>query len=431
MTKKWQIGVILCLSIFLRFYQLEQFAGFDFDQELAVTKASEILSGKLTLIGQEVSVGGIFIGPFYNYVTAILLFISRGDPAIIYYFQALIGVVTTWLIFDSSNKIKPNTGFIAALIYAVSYSCVYIDKTAAPTNWLLGLTALSVWVSVQNYSIFKKLLFSSLIVGFTTQLHPSGLSLVIIPLWWWWQSKTKIKDGIIMLIAGCIFMTPLVIFDIRHDWLNWRGLSSQVGKDFVYPFVFRLIITAGTLFRTLSLSLYPIFPVSGLMVLLIYLQKKLYNLNFPIWLLVTGLMPGLVFSVYSGKVVDYYFLPSVIILILGFSYLVSHFSVFWKYAVVVPIVMINIYTVMNSQTLYSLYWKKQVISRIAQTSDLSTPVRVHLDTDLGQNNGFKYLSKWQTIPVEFTHIDPNVSIYIPESRGAGGELIGPIRVIFE
>src|SRR3989339_409478 len=93
------ILLVLALSLFLRLYRLPDQAGFDFDQETNFKIAQKIVEGKPVLIGQEISLGGIFVGPFYNYILAGLMVITGGHPLSVFIFQAILGVLTTWIVF--------------------------------------------------------------------------------------------------------------------------------------------------------------------------------------------------------------------------------------------------------------------------------------------------------------------------------------------
>ena len=58
--------LIVSLGLFLRLYKLSSMVGFDFDQEYAAMFAHTILKVyPIAMIGQGLSVQGLFMGPFY------------------------------------------------------------------------------------------------------------------------------------------------------------------------------------------------------------------------------------------------------------------------------------------------------------------------------------------------------------------------------
>ena len=59
---------ILLIGAFLRFYRLGEMAAFDFDQEYASNFAYSVIKEfPVQLIGQQLSVEGLFMGPLYFY----------------------------------------------------------------------------------------------------------------------------------------------------------------------------------------------------------------------------------------------------------------------------------------------------------------------------------------------------------------------------
>ena len=76
MKKNYILLLTLAFGLFLRIYRLEELAGFDFDQEKAAFWIRDFLiHGKISLIGQEISTGGIFIGPLYFYLLSPFYFL--------------------------------------------------------------------------------------------------------------------------------------------------------------------------------------------------------------------------------------------------------------------------------------------------------------------------------------------------------------------
>lgn len=449
MRGSWWLGILLLASFNLRFWQLESFAGFDFDQELAVVKATEILNGDLALIGQEVSVGGIFVGPFYNYITAGLLTIFGGDPIIIYLFQVFLGVISTWFIYQISERFKSGSGWVASLLYVFSWRLLYIDRTAAPSNWLPFLTLLSLFFATQkNLKLSFKLLVTCTVVGFASQLHPVGITLIVIPLTLFYQfviliNKKNLTLGLkivkviqiifVVMVSFFVWFLPLLLFDIRNNWLNLRGLLST-SNTVDYPFLFRLVrqmpLTFDTWYTTITFDRQLFLPVIIIIISVIVWRKV--KISTLLWL---GLFFNpLIFSIYKGGVYDYYLLPSIIFLLLILAIILKQAldtNMFLKVLVSIFFVIFiqnNITTYLNQKNPYSLEVKKKVMEYIKVSAE-GEPVVIHLDTDLGQGNGFKYLADYYQIDAIFTHQNPDYIIYVPASRANSGKEFGLIRLV--
>ena len=65
------LAIIIILGTILRAANLEKAAAFNYDQEVAAFWLKNLLvDHKFSLIGQEISVGGVYIAPFFYYLMA-------------------------------------------------------------------------------------------------------------------------------------------------------------------------------------------------------------------------------------------------------------------------------------------------------------------------------------------------------------------------
>ena len=72
---------IVLLGFFLRAYKLPEMVGFDFDQEYAAEFAKTILTVfPVAMIGQGLSVQGLFMGPLYFYFLVPFFALTRMHP---------------------------------------------------------------------------------------------------------------------------------------------------------------------------------------------------------------------------------------------------------------------------------------------------------------------------------------------------------------
>src|SRR5436190_2047930 len=73
---------ILVFGLFLRFWNFPNWFNFNFDQETqAWVVKSLVVDHKPNLIGLETSVGGMFIGPYFNYLLVPFYLVGGMDPA--------------------------------------------------------------------------------------------------------------------------------------------------------------------------------------------------------------------------------------------------------------------------------------------------------------------------------------------------------------
>src|SRR5690606_35991816 len=88
------IGIV-ALATFIRIYNLEQWMPFISDQGRDFLAAREILTdNKVPLLGIPSSVPRFKQGPLYVWFTAFGLLLGQGNPVIVGYLAALIGVLS-------------------------------------------------------------------------------------------------------------------------------------------------------------------------------------------------------------------------------------------------------------------------------------------------------------------------------------------------
>lgn len=433
-TKLRLVGILL-LSGFLRFYRIEDLAGFDFDQELAVQVGQRILNGKLTLIGQETSVPGIFVGPWYNYNVAFLLFLSKGNPIIIFYFQILLGILTTYFLFLIGKRYSYSLGILVSFIYAVSDRFIQIDQSSTPSNGIIFLTVLALWVVLNpRFTSFLKQLITSSIAGFATQMHPSGLALAFFPVFLFLKTK-RLRFGpkLLSLAAFFFWFFPLILFDLRHQFLNLQGLMS-LGDSSYYPLLFRALIVTRIALSSWLRILLP-FPASPLLIsffifFLFFILRYGKDRQYQVLLLFSS---PLLFLFYPAPIPEYYFFPSFVGFLFIFSFFVSAvlgsspLKKFLLYFLLICLFALNSFVHLTAENPFSLNNKKRAVEFIKSKSQ-GAPIRLNIDADYGQATGFEYLLDWAGVKYVLTGENPDFVLYIPQARAARGTTFGGIRV---
>src|SRR3989338_2029256 len=75
-----KLALIIIIALSLRISKIEAAFPFDFDQQVpAATAYDFFVNHKITLIGQELSFPGFFIGPLYNWVQFIPYYFFYGN----------------------------------------------------------------------------------------------------------------------------------------------------------------------------------------------------------------------------------------------------------------------------------------------------------------------------------------------------------------
>lgn len=364
--------LILGLAAFLRFYRLANTLDFngDLGRDALVAKRI-IIDHKLTLIGPRASGGVFFLGPFYYYLITPSLLIFNFSPLGPVYLTAFISLLTIILIYWLGCQLfDKETALLSAFVYSVSplvtrYSRVSGNYTLLPFFSLLAIFFL--WRWLQTRKIFD-LFLCALCLGLALQLHYSivallffaVLSLIVFRINPWHYKKQFLAAG---LIFGFI-NSPLVLFDLRHGWINLRGLIgyflSGSGKEIrevvgVEPWSF--LGSLDFLGKSLLNSISPIFTVYwgrtaiwAVMVILGIITFLIYKKTFkpPFSFLFLLLLFTLVFaSLYRGYVADYYLIAFFPITIILFSNLIIVLSKKRRLLLGIFLTIVSVMTIFN------------------------------------------------------------------------------------
>lgn len=260
--------VLICLSIFFRFYNFSNLMYWMFDEERDAFVVKRILVDKhFTLIGGSIP-GAFYLAPGYFYISAIFYFLSNGNPLGPAIAASILGIISVVLLFFIAQEFfGKRAATFAALIYCVSYLVVIYNRTWWPLTFA-PTVALLTYLSLYKIIKFRDLRWSiplsfALIVG--AQSDPSNFSLIALVILAWLLFKLPIANRHI-LISIFLFLfshLPLLLFDLRHDFFNtkliWKMLSlGSAGGTFRPIESFKgLVMFPKTLSRFLSVSRSP------------------------------------------------------------------------------------------------------------------------------------------------------------------------------
>ncbi len=250
------LGLILILGFFLRSEEI-LFNNFLFlnDQGRDMVGVKSIVADKkLTLIGPYTGMRGVFLGPLYYYFLAVPFFIFRGDPRGVMYLFTLISMASIYLGYRIGEKYFSRlTGLMIAFVLAVSPGAA----AAATFIWaphftipymLFYLYFLFDWIQTKaGRSFFFLSLFVGLMfhaeIAFATPFFLANILLFAYLL----KGKNLLKHYLIYGAIISAFLSPLIIFDFRHDHITVTSLmkffsgSTQgvADKRDTYAFVLR------------------------------------------------------------------------------------------------------------------------------------------------------------------------------------------------
>lgn len=339
------VTVILLIGAFLRLFRISEYMHFYGDEGRDLIIVRNLLVNKdLILIGPGTSVGNMYLGPLYYYLIAPALLLSNYHPVGPAIFVAILGVVTIYLTYLLSKKwfgVFP--AIIAALLYAIAPTVIKYSNFSWNPNVTPFFSILSIYL-IDKINLKKQnwLLIPALAsFAFVLQSHYMGIFLlpVIIAVWIYKLRKQRIKKGYILntllgIVAFGLLMSPLLIFDIRHNYMNFNSLMTYLGglggsRSYSLLTFFERLITnikfmvADTLGSDgLISALYSFFIIIGAIFLHYYSKSKYQIAILSLWLLMSTL--GL--TLYGGRIISHYYgfafmvIPLLIGAIIGKAY---------------------------------------------------------------------------------------------------------------
>jgi 4-amino-4-deoxy-L-arabinose transferase-like glycosyltransferase len=225
--------LIVAFGAMLRFYRLEELMTYLGDEGRDMLIVIDIVQGKhFPLLGPPTSIGELYLGPVYYYFIAPFAWIFQMSPVGPAVFVALLGTLTIILIYWVTTKIYGSTaGFFAAILYTVSPLTVKFSRSSWNPNPMPFFSLLLILALISFFQTKKaRFLYAGIITfGIMLQLH--YIVILLIPFLGYLtfslrqRLKTK-KSLIIALLIFIVFMSPLLIFDLRHNFYNTRGILT-------------------------------------------------------------------------------------------------------------------------------------------------------------------------------------------------------------
>ena len=279
---KWLLLAIIVLAIFLRVFNVKNTLLFHFDQGYHGLAIREIWEHRsIKLLGHKTDVEGIYHSSIFYYSMLPLYLLSSWDPAGVSMALAFLDGLSVIFIFLAAKKMfNKRVGFIAALLYAVSYSAISYSR------WLSNVTLIPFFSSLVLYFLAKskgrdvKDFSCAIFIGGLIAQFNGAIGFFFLPLFLAYALYfrkglfNKKVNMLVYIFAYLIPQIPLVLFDLRHNFL----ITISIYKHFLEGG--SLSINSGGLLanllllsrETLNIFFYKV-PAAGLIILfwLIYL----------------------------------------------------------------------------------------------------------------------------------------------------------------
>jgi len=227
--------LIFLVALFFRFYRLYEFAQFLSDQGRDAIIIKRIITFEhFPAVGPSTSIGQVYLGPFFYYFIAPWLFIFRFNPVGLAFGTAFFSIFFLALsFFVIKNYFGKTTALFFLLFNSFSYILIDFSRFSWNPNLLPYFSFFSVYLFIKARETNKKFLYflAGSFLSFSIQLHYLALTIIpplaIIFLKDLYQNfKKQWLNILYFFFAFFIFTSPLLIFDLRHQFLNAKNLVN-------------------------------------------------------------------------------------------------------------------------------------------------------------------------------------------------------------
>lgn len=232
------LAAVILLALSLRLWRIDEYLTFLGDEGRDVRIVRDLLRGNLVFIGPQTSIGNMYLGPLYYYMMAPALWLSNLNPVGPAVMIALLGTLTvlfTWWV--ARNWFGKTAGLVSALLFAVSPVAIIYSRSSwnpNPVPFFALLCIYGIW-QVYKFENWRWLPVVGVSLAFALQMHYLGLLLVPTLALVWFLALKRGNSAMrragavqtaIALVLFLALMSPLVLFDLKHDGTNWKAFQT-------------------------------------------------------------------------------------------------------------------------------------------------------------------------------------------------------------
>lgn len=366
--------IVFFVFIFLRLFQFQEYVMFLSDQGRDALIIRKILTFEnWPLIGAPSSIGQVYLGPFYYYLVSPFLLLFNWDPSGLAFGVFVYALIGTVFIFKLINKNHDEgVALMLLLLLSISSTLIHFSRFSWNPNLLpyFGFFSIYFFYKWLKKSSFKNGVLFGISIGLTIQLHYLALFLFlpyIICFSYFLLKKfqlKKIKSLVVPILSFFTTMIPLILFDLKHNFLNFNQLLKYLSGDGFKgesSFFYNLKTTSAGLLNSIFPNQmsdnYALFITLIFIIIGIFIAKKIKSNLFTISL-ITVATYLILFSFIDSARHTHYFGPIIILALYLITVSLSIIKPKWiKLFFYFAITALFLYT--NSSQYYFLQEKKQ------------------------------------------------------------------------
>jgi hypothetical protein len=390
--------LILVFGLWLRTFNLGNRYSFEWDQDDDAVKVMKIIEGQPTLIGPRVAgPDSFFVAPWHYYYLVPFYALGKGDPISGAFGAIAIGVVTILAYYQVGLKMwGRKEGLLAAWASAGAYSIVSWNVMYTP---LLSIIIFYLGNKLLEGKKYYWLAIALAIFAGTTHLVPATLLIMVLATYFLVKNKPPVKSIIFGFLIGSLWLTPLVLFDLRHDFLIYNKIIQFFTAKGEWHAGFFNLLAWRAFYRGFSLmggdgssGFWYIFERAFLAVTVITGVILTKERSKKIWYSLWFIFPAVVLLFYWKNIPEYYFGVPFALLPLFLAVISKKYR-----CVVVAFLLvgslIQIKKVALEENRVSLNDKKAVVALMVDFAK-DRPFNFSYDVPFGEEIGYPYLFKW-------------------------------------
>ncbi len=449
----WPIIIILLIALAVRLYRISEMALFDFDQEYAVNFARQVKEYPIRIVGQGLSVQGLFMGPWYFYLMTPFFWLTNLHPLGGYIGSMLLGTFTVYVYYWVATKMFGHkAGLMAAFLRAILFKSIYEDWAIVPSySSDLLVVLLWYWLYLYWQRRSPNYIYAGLILGLFTSWHPIQFPFyfIFIVVIVGRLPKINLKSIFLFITSFIIPVSPLILFEYLRNF----AMSKQILNMFTQPatessnlsgrliYLLNIIVSRVLELIDVSLQFQGSYIISIFIIFaIVYLAYKLSSSKFHLILIPTIILFIVYYLLFPTHVPDYYLggISSLLLIYVSvsatFLYQTNWGKVilfFWCLGIISQ-TSLKLSANYTNPSLANLAHKDAIVREIKADSQ-GKQIYISYITELGWKFGYQYL-------IDYYHINqsstaegvPVYTIVSPRSFSPDsiGKSFGNIGIIY-
>lgn len=395
--------LILFLALVFRLYRIQEAFIFDYDQQIPAQAAYDFfVNKKISLIGQELSFPGLYLGPLHNWLQFIPYGLCNLRPECVPYFYLATSLITIAFLYTTLKvTFSSKVATVATLLVALSLSQVSMERGVNSNYFILLSSSIMLYCLGKHFKGENKYYpLGAFVAGISTvNFNPVFIftSFAYFAAFFIRKNR-KYKLLLLSLVVYFVNYAPLAIFNFRHNnllihnistFLSANATTQNISERF-YFMVFKVVIPFVTFYLFSNVNLFLSLILGGIFIVgLIHLKQHRDNVKY--FIILWPIIVVFLFIFYHGHIPDYYSQQMMLPLLIIFSLGITRNKLF---TVVLLILFIfqNLYLAYDRDYPINYQLKKRVVNYIVSDSN-NKSFNVYYDLPPGLNTGYGTLFK--------------------------------------